>query len=166
MGFHVRRMMLSAALYGVLIASLVFGAVQLQLHAFPGFFPITWQFSDPMSELPVDLLIFHFALPYTLDYFKPREVSGGFPCGCMGAVVAGRISDGGPSFLPTVERGRTCAADLQGRACAMASLHHARAALVRVCHRRSPPRRGPAEQLDVGGAELRLVPSCRLSRPQ
>ena len=29
--------------------------------------------SEPMSEVPVDLLLFHLVLPYTLHYFRPRK---------------------------------------------------------------------------------------------
>ena len=67
-------MLMSAVLYGVLITVLVYGAAQAQAFLVPGFFPISWQFSDPVAELPIDLLLFHFAVPYAIDFFKPREV--------------------------------------------------------------------------------------------
>jgi len=74
LSFHVRRLCFSAVFYGALVFVLVFGVVQLQKAAFPGFLPVHWVLSDSMAELPIDLLIFHFAVPYTLDYFRPREV--------------------------------------------------------------------------------------------
>jgi hypothetical protein len=71
-------MAMSAAMYATLIVVLVGGAVQLQRWLAPAFFPVTWAFSDPLSELPFDLLLFHFAVPYALEYFRPREARGPF----------------------------------------------------------------------------------------
>ncbi|KAJ3143764.1 hypothetical protein HK101_003116 [Irineochytrium annulatum] len=36
--------------------------------------PIKWEFSEPLSEFPIDLLIFHFLLPWTIAWVRPRQV--------------------------------------------------------------------------------------------
>ena len=73
--FHVRRLLLSLVLYAAMVGALVYAVVELQRLLFPAFFPLSWNFADPASELPLDLLILHFVLPYTISYFNPRDAS-------------------------------------------------------------------------------------------
>ncbi|KAJ3215547.1 hypothetical protein HDU67_000268 [Dinochytrium kinnereticum] len=45
--------------------------------------PIKWEFSEPLSEFPIDLLIFHFVLPWAVAWVRPRQIfrailDGGF----------------------------------------------------------------------------------------
>ncbi|KAI8837036.1 hypothetical protein BC829DRAFT_493270 [Chytridium lagenaria] len=36
--------------------------------------PIKWEFSEPLSEFPIDLLIFHFVLPWAIAWVRPRQL--------------------------------------------------------------------------------------------
>ena len=36
------------------------------------FFPLKWEFTAPLSEFPIDLLVFHFLVPWTLAWLRPR----------------------------------------------------------------------------------------------
>ncbi|KAI8822200.1 uncharacterized protein EV422DRAFT_566636 [Fimicolochytrium jonesii] len=36
--------------------------------------PLKWDLSEPMSEFPIDLLIFHFVVPWTVAWIQPKEL--------------------------------------------------------------------------------------------
>ncbi|KAJ3147104.1 hypothetical protein HDU86_008100 [Geranomyces michiganensis] len=36
--------------------------------------PLQWDLSEPMSEFPVDLLIFHFVVPWTIAWIRPKRI--------------------------------------------------------------------------------------------
>ncbi|KAJ3174716.1 E3 ubiquitin-protein ligase march7 [Geranomyces variabilis] len=36
--------------------------------------PLQWDLSEPMSEFPVDLLIFHFVVPWTIAWIRPKRM--------------------------------------------------------------------------------------------
>ncbi|KAI9356559.1 hypothetical protein DFJ73DRAFT_823156 [Zopfochytrium polystomum] len=78
---QLRKLAFGALMYAVLIIGNVGGvvlAVRLVEIAFgastgPGkFWPIKWEFTEPLSEFPVDLLIFHFVLPWAIGWTRPR----------------------------------------------------------------------------------------------
>ncbi|KIJ55634.1 hypothetical protein M422DRAFT_199944 [Sphaerobolus stellatus SS14] len=70
---QLRKLGLSAIMYGVVI---FFGVGQVLLALatiFPYAFPLRWKMREPLSEIPIDLLFIHLILPSTLRYFRPRK---------------------------------------------------------------------------------------------
>jgi E3 ubiquitin-protein ligase MARCH6 len=69
---HLRRVALSLLIYGVLVVLLVFIPIRLALACRPALFPLNLRFSDPFTEVPADMLLFHICIPFTVEHFKPR----------------------------------------------------------------------------------------------
>ncbi|KAJ8496047.1 hypothetical protein ONZ51_g1365 [Trametes cubensis] len=70
---QLRKLLLSAAMYGVVVAS---GVATLSgiLRLFRGtIMPFRWKIREPLSEVPIDLIFIQLVLPYTMDYFRPRK---------------------------------------------------------------------------------------------
>mgnify|MGYP006983388917 CR=1 FL=1 len=97
---HIRRLFFSSLLYGSIIALLVAAPIQAiklisfqfsfgpeaclllccLLHfpltcvsqVYPSFLPFNIWFRDPIYEGPIDLLMVHIAVPFTLEYVHPK----------------------------------------------------------------------------------------------
>ncbi|XP_024527152.1 probable E3 ubiquitin ligase SUD1 [Selaginella moellendorffii] len=69
---HARRVLLSVVVYGSLIVLLVFVPVQVATHLAFSVFPLDIRVSDPFTELPADMLLFHICIPFALEHFRPR----------------------------------------------------------------------------------------------
>ncbi|KAI0630807.1 hypothetical protein C8Q77DRAFT_228608 [Trametes polyzona] len=70
---QLRKLLLSAAMYGVVVASGV-GTVSGILRLFRGtIMPFRWKIREPLSEVPIDLIFIQLVLPYTMEYFRPRK---------------------------------------------------------------------------------------------
>ncbi|KAJ7294226.1 hypothetical protein O6H91_Y272000 [Diphasiastrum complanatum] len=74
---HARRVLLSVVVYGSLIVMLVFLPVQLAIFTSPSTFPLDIRVSDPFTELPADMLLFHICIPFALEHFRPRATIKG-----------------------------------------------------------------------------------------
>ena len=48
--------------------------VQFVKGIFPESFPIVIKLLDPLSELPIHLLMIHFGLPLTFEYLRPKRL--------------------------------------------------------------------------------------------
>ncbi|KAL3696408.1 hypothetical protein R1sor_010484 [Riccia sorocarpa] len=69
---HARRVLLSVVVYGSLIVVLVFLPVRLAICAAPSVFPLDIRVSDPFTEIPADMLLFHICIPFAVEHFRPR----------------------------------------------------------------------------------------------
>ncbi|CAK9266883.1 unnamed protein product [Sphagnum jensenii] len=69
---HARRVLLSVVVYGSLIVMLVFLPVQLAISIAPYMFPFDIRVSDPFTEIPADMLLFHICIPFAVEHFRPR----------------------------------------------------------------------------------------------
>lgn len=69
---HARRVLLSVVVYGSLIVMLIFLPVKLALHIAPSMFPLDIRVSDPFTEIPADMLLFHICIPFAIEHFRPR----------------------------------------------------------------------------------------------
>ncbi|KAL2642943.1 hypothetical protein R1flu_010530 [Riccia fluitans] len=69
---HARRVLLSVVVYGSLIVMLVFLPVRLAIFAAPSVFPLDIRVSDPFTEIPADMLLFHICIPFAVEHFRPR----------------------------------------------------------------------------------------------
>eukprot|EP01135_Chromosphaera_perkinsii_P000922 Nk52_evm20s153 gene=Nk52_evmTU20s153 len=70
---HGRRLLLSAVMYGLIIFLTIWVPLKACKYAFPSVFPLNILFRDPISEVPVDLLIFHIVVPSTIDRCHPKK---------------------------------------------------------------------------------------------
>ena len=71
---HVRKIVLGSMIYGSVAMALVYMPVQFVKTIFPESFPIVIKLLDPLSELPIHLLMIHFGLPLTFEYLRPKRV--------------------------------------------------------------------------------------------
>lgn len=71
---HVRKIVLGSLIYGSVAMVIVYMPVQFVKSIFPESFPIVIKLLDPLSELPIHLLMLHFGLPLTFEYLRPRRV--------------------------------------------------------------------------------------------
>eukprot|EP00249_Psilotum_nudum_P023521 c28905_g1_i3 orf=461-3532(+) len=69
---HARRVLLSVVVYGGLIVMLIFLPVQAAMSVAPKLFPLDIRVSDPFTEVPVDMLLFHICIPFAIEHFRPR----------------------------------------------------------------------------------------------
>ncbi|KAI0369741.1 hypothetical protein BV20DRAFT_1044206 [Pilatotrama ljubarskyi] len=70
---QLRKLLLSAAMYGVVVASGV-ATISGILRIFRGtIMPFRWKIREPLSEVPIDLIFIQLVLPYTMEYFRPRK---------------------------------------------------------------------------------------------
>ena len=73
---HARRVIMSAMIYAPLIVLLVWTPVQLLTLCRIGkasVLPLHVDFSNPYTEVPLDIILFHVFLPFTLDNFHCRD---------------------------------------------------------------------------------------------
>lgn len=69
---HARRVLLSVVVYGSLIVLLVFLPVKLAMFLAPSLYPLDTSMSDPFTEIPADMLLFHICIPFAIEHFRPR----------------------------------------------------------------------------------------------
>ncbi|KAJ3098980.1 hypothetical protein HDU97_003545 [Phlyctochytrium planicorne] len=80
---QLRKLAVGTTTYSLVVISSVGGFValvkliELATGATTGpakIWPIKWEFSEPLSEFPIDLLIFHFLLPWAIAWLRPRHL--------------------------------------------------------------------------------------------
>nr|PNR39211.1 hypothetical protein PHYPA_019489 [Physcomitrium patens] len=54
------------------IVMLVFLPVRLAISIAPRMFPLDIRVSDPFTEIPADMLLFHICIPFAVEHFRPR----------------------------------------------------------------------------------------------
>lgn len=71
---HLRKICLSGIMY-VVVVGLSVGSLWILLSlGGHSFLPLRWKTREPLSNVPVDLVFLHVALPYTMRYFRPKKV--------------------------------------------------------------------------------------------
>ncbi|KAF7317716.1 RING-CH-type domain-containing protein [Mycena kentingensis (nom. inval.)] len=69
---QLRKILISGLMYSVVVA-LVVGSVAGLLHLGQrSILPFRWRNREPLSDVPIDLIFLHLALPYTMHYLRPR----------------------------------------------------------------------------------------------
>ncbi|KAI9350643.1 hypothetical protein BDR26DRAFT_891147 [Obelidium mucronatum] len=82
---QLRKLSFGAMMYAVVVISTIggyVGMVHVVQHLIGTkrdggaamFWPVKWEFSEPLSEFPIDLLIFHFVAPAVMSWIKPKEL--------------------------------------------------------------------------------------------
>ncbi|PIL24929.1 hypothetical protein GSI_12816 [Ganoderma sinense ZZ0214-1] len=70
---QIRKLVLSAMMYGFVVASGV-ATVSGILRIFSRtIMPFRWKIREPLSEVPIDLILLQLVLPYTMESFRPRK---------------------------------------------------------------------------------------------
>ncbi|KZV69277.1 hypothetical protein PENSPDRAFT_608901 [Peniophora sp. CONT] len=66
---QLRKLLFSALMYAAVLTAGVasVGAVAR------GLLPIRWRPREPLSDVPIDLLVLHVLLPYTMRHFRPKK---------------------------------------------------------------------------------------------
>ncbi|KAH7307266.1 hypothetical protein KP509_22G052000 [Ceratopteris richardii] len=70
---HARRVLLSVVVYGSLVVMLIFLPVKIALSIAPSLFPLDIRISDPFTEIPADMLLFHICIPFAIEHFRPKR---------------------------------------------------------------------------------------------
>ncbi|XP_077228683.1 putative E3 ubiquitin ligase SUD1 isoform X2 [Tasmannia lanceolata] len=69
---HARRALFSGAVCGCSSVLVVFIPVKLSMRLAPSIFPLDISFSDPLTEIPADMLLFQVCIPFAIKHFKLR----------------------------------------------------------------------------------------------
>jgi len=69
---HVKRMLISAMLYVAHIFIMVYSVSQTALFLFPSVLPFRLNFDETLTDLPLDMLLIHFVLPFIISRIKPQ----------------------------------------------------------------------------------------------
>ncbi|KAI8611743.1 hypothetical protein BC830DRAFT_1171635 [Chytriomyces sp. MP71] len=80
---QLRKLAVGACMYAIVVVSTMGGFVGL-VQAVQSFFgaqsgpakiwPLKWEFSEPLSEFPIDLLMFHFLVPAVFSWIRPTDM--------------------------------------------------------------------------------------------
>lgn len=89
---QLRKLLVSAVMYSIVVAVGVGSVAGLLFIGFKSILPLRWKTryvftlyfvitlidfafsSEPISDVPIDLLFLHFILPYTMHYFRPKKM--------------------------------------------------------------------------------------------
>ncbi|KAG0570423.1 hypothetical protein KC19_6G161200, partial [Ceratodon purpureus] len=69
---HAQQIFLSFIIYGSLISMLIYVPTQMAIFVAPLMFPLNMRIVDPFTEIPTDMLLFHFCIPFAVEHFKPQ----------------------------------------------------------------------------------------------
>ncbi|KAG7093540.1 hypothetical protein E1B28_007211 [Marasmius oreades] len=70
---QLRKIFVSGIMYSFVVVCTVGSVAGLLLIGSRSIMPFRWKNREPLSDVPIDLLFLHFALPYTMVYFRPRK---------------------------------------------------------------------------------------------
>ncbi|KAF2860387.1 hypothetical protein K470DRAFT_257986 [Piedraia hortae CBS 480.64] len=70
---QLRKITYSALVYGALVILCLGGVIWSTGRLFPGIFPIYWLSTEPILELPLDLLIYNILAPLLVKLLDPSE---------------------------------------------------------------------------------------------
>ncbi|KNC85574.1 hypothetical protein SARC_02263, partial [Sphaeroforma arctica JP610] len=68
---HVRRIVTSAVMYGLVVLWLVYVPVSLACSL--GVYPANVLLDEPLADVPVDLVLFHMVLPWSVEKLYPAD---------------------------------------------------------------------------------------------
>ncbi|CAG8536758.1 9053_t:CDS:2, partial [Ambispora leptoticha] len=64
----------SGIMYSAMIVFGLGSVIYFVRYAFDSILPLRWSLTEPISDFPLDLLVFHIVVPVTVDWAKPREL--------------------------------------------------------------------------------------------
>ncbi|KAF9266796.1 hypothetical protein L218DRAFT_955901 [Marasmius fiardii PR-910] len=70
---QLRKILVSGIMYSFVVICTVGSVAGLLLLGSRSIMPFRWKNREPLSNVPIDLLFLHLALPYTMVYFRPRR---------------------------------------------------------------------------------------------
>eukprot|EP01134_Creolimax_fragrantissima_P005240 CFRG5240T1 len=68
---HARRIVTSAVMYGLVVLWLVY--VPVSVACFLGVYPAHVMLDEPLADVPVDLVLFHLILPWSVERLYPSD---------------------------------------------------------------------------------------------
>ncbi|CAJ0649006.1 5057_t:CDS:2 [Entrophospora sp. SA101] len=71
---QLRKICASGIMYSAMIVFGIGSVIYFLRHCIRGILPLHWSFSEPISDFPVDLLIFHIIVPVTIGWAKPKRL--------------------------------------------------------------------------------------------
>ncbi|RUS31209.1 hypothetical protein BC938DRAFT_478246 [Jimgerdemannia flammicorona] len=71
---QLKKIGASGLMYSAMIFFGIGSVVYFVGFLLKGVLPLHWSFTEPLSEFPVDLLIFHIVVPVTISYAKPKHL--------------------------------------------------------------------------------------------
>lgn len=87
---QLRKICVSALMYAVVVACAAGSLAGLLLLGKKSILPFRWKTREPLSNVPIDLLVLHLLMPQTLRHFRPRRVMKYFATQIWRA-LAGRL---------------------------------------------------------------------------
>eukprot|EP00127_Corallochytrium_limacisporum_P000831 Clim_evm7s26 gene=Clim_evmTU7s26 len=72
---HLRRLGLSAVMYGVIILILVWLPIKVSTFLFPNVLPFELRFSEPLTRIPIEFVVFHFLTPQLFRRVNFKKVT-------------------------------------------------------------------------------------------
>ncbi|KAJ7230501.1 hypothetical protein GGX14DRAFT_583567, partial [Mycena pura] len=69
---QLRKIFVSGIMYSVVVACVVGSVAGLLFIGSKSILPFRWKNRESLSDIPIDLIFLHLALPYTMHYFRPR----------------------------------------------------------------------------------------------
>ncbi|KAK4513627.1 uncharacterized protein ATC70_005631 [Mucor velutinosus] len=70
---QLQKICLSALIYGFVIEFGVGGLVAAIGAIFDGILPLKWSYTQPLTTIPIDLLVVMLVVPAMVDYFDPKQ---------------------------------------------------------------------------------------------
>ncbi|KAL1742132.1 hypothetical protein HDZ31DRAFT_84364 [Schizophyllum fasciatum] len=70
---HLRKIFMSGIMYALVVGLCVASFAALLSLGWYSILPLRWKAREPLSNVPIDLVFLHIALPYTMRYFRPKK---------------------------------------------------------------------------------------------
>lgn len=70
---QLRKICVSAIMYTLIVAFTTASASVLLTLGTKSVLPFRWKTREPLMSIPIDLLFMQYALPHTIEYFRPRK---------------------------------------------------------------------------------------------
>ncbi|KIY65813.1 hypothetical protein CYLTODRAFT_492008 [Cylindrobasidium torrendii FP15055 ss-10] len=70
---QLRKICVSAIMYTIIVAFTTASASVLLTLGTKSVLPFRWKSREPLMSIPIDLLFMQYALPHTIEYFRPRK---------------------------------------------------------------------------------------------
>ncbi|KAG9287347.1 hypothetical protein G9A89_023718 [Geosiphon pyriformis] len=71
---QLKKIGASGIMYSAMIVLGLGSVIYFVRYCFSSILPLRWSFNEPISDFPLDLLIFHIIVPITVDWAKPRRL--------------------------------------------------------------------------------------------
>ncbi|CAG8534573.1 36214_t:CDS:2 [Racocetra persica] len=71
---QLKKIGASGIMYSAMIVCGLGSVIYFIRYAFNGILPLQWSFTEPISDFPADLLVFHIIIPVTVTLAKPKRL--------------------------------------------------------------------------------------------